>query len=50
MVVRNGKARPRQVTVGSGTIEIQAPRVNDRRVDEEGNRQRFTSAILPPYT
>lgn len=45
----NGKARPRQVTVGSGTVEIQAPRVNDRRVDGEGNRQRFTSAILPPY-
>ncbi len=22
MIVRNGKARPRQVTVGSGTIEI----------------------------
>lgn len=49
LVVRNGKARPRQVTVGSGTVEIQAPRVNDRRVDGEGNRQRFTSAILPPY-
>lgn len=49
MVVRNGKARPRQVTVGSGTIEIQAPRVNDRRMDTEGNRARFTSAILPPY-
>jgi transposase-like protein len=50
MVVRNGEVRPRQVTVESGTVEIQAPRVNDRRVDEEGNRQRFTSAILPPYT
>jgi len=49
LVVRNGKARPRQVTVGSGTVAIQAPRVNDRRVDTEGNRQRFTSAILPPY-
>jgi putative transposase len=48
-VVRNGKARPRQVTVGSGTIEIAAPRVNDRRTDADGNRQRFTSAILPPY-
>jgi putative transposase len=49
LVVRNGKARPRQVTVGSGTMEIAAPRVNDRRTDAEGNRQRFTSAILPPY-
>jgi len=49
MVVRNGKARERRVTVGSGTIEIKAPRIDDRRVDENGERQRFTSKILPPY-
>jgi transposase-like protein len=49
LVVRNGKARARKVTVGSGTIDIRAPRVNDRRVDEHGHRQRFTSEILPPY-
>jgi transposase-like protein len=49
LVVRNGKARSRRVTLGSGTIEIAAPRVNDRRTDADGNRQRFTSAILPPY-
>lgn len=49
LVVRNGKARTRKVTIGSGTIEVSAPRVNDRRTDEEGNRKRFTSAILPPY-
>lgn len=44
LVVRNGKAKPRNVTIGSGTIEVEAPRVNDRR---EGHA--FTSAILPPY-
>lgn len=49
LVVRNGKARPRKVTMGAGTVEVVAPRVNDRRVDEEGERQRFTSKILPPY-
>ncbi len=49
LVTRHGKARPRQVTIGSGTMTIEAPRVRDRRVDEEGHRQRFTSAILPPY-
>jgi putative transposase len=49
LVVRNGKARARKVTLGVGTIEVRAPRVNDRRVDEEGSRQRFTSQILPPY-
>ena len=30
-------------------MEVQAPRVNDRRVDDDGERQRFTSRILPPY-
>jgi transposase-like protein len=48
-VVRNGHARERKVTVGSGTLEVRAPRVDDRRVDGEGRRQRFTSQILPPY-
>ncbi len=49
LVVRNGKAQPRQVTLGSGTVEIAAPRVNDRRHGPDGERQRFTSKILPPY-
>ncbi len=49
MVVRNGKARARPVTMGSGTVEIRAPRVNDRRHGSDGERQRFTSKILPPY-
>jgi transposase-like protein len=44
LVVRNGKARPRKVSLGAGVIEIAAPRVNDRRPDH-----RFTSKILPPY-
>ena len=47
-VVRNGTARARKLTLGAGTVEITAPRVNDRRVIE-GERQRFTSEILPPY-
>jgi len=49
LVVRNGKARARKVTLGVGTIEVRAPRVNDRRVNEHDERQRFTSEILPPY-
>lgn len=48
VVVKNGKARPRNITVGSGTVELRAPRVNDKRV-VDGERQRFTSRILPPY-
>jgi transposase-like protein len=49
LVVRNGKAKERKVTCGAGTIAVKAPRVNDKRVDELGERQRFTSEILPPY-
>ncbi len=49
LVVRNGKARARHVTLGSGTVEIRAPRVNDQRQGPDGERQRFTSKILPPY-
>src|SRR5215218_3619780 len=49
LVVRNGRARERRVTVGSGTVAIRAPRVNDKRVDEAGERKRFGSRILPAY-
>ena len=49
LVVRNGKARVRKVTCGAGTLEIRSPRVNDKREDENGERRRFSSAILPPY-
>ena len=49
LVVRNGRARARQVTCGAGTLEVSAPRVNDKRVDAAGQPQRFTSRILPPY-
>ena len=49
LVVRNGRAPTRKLTLGTGTVEVQTPRVNDRRRDEEGQRQHFTSQILPPY-
>ncbi|MFK7874062.1 MAG: transposase, partial [Oligoflexales bacterium] len=43
-VVRNGKGKARKITTGAGTIDVQAPRINDKR---EGSK--FTSHILPPY-
>ncbi|MHB8293857.1 MAG: IS256 family transposase [Acidimicrobiales bacterium] len=49
LVVRNGHARPRVVTTGAGPIEVQVPRINDKRVDEEGERRRFRSEILAPW-
>ena len=44
LVVRNGRSRKRKVTIGSGTVEILAPRINDKRLDKK-----FVSNILPPY-
>lgn len=50
LVVRNGHAEPRQVLTSAGAVEVVAPRVNDKRIDEAtGARQRFASAILPPW-
>jgi transposase-like protein len=49
LVVRNGRHRARTIDTGIGAIEVSAPRVDDRRVDDEGDRCRFTSKILPPY-
>ncbi len=49
LVVGNGKGRTRKITLGAGTIPVSAPRVNDRRTDQDGVRRRFTSRILPPY-
>ena len=43
-VVRNGRARPRTIQCGAGGLQVQAPRVHDRRSDKK-----FSSEILPPY-
>ena len=49
LVVRNGHASERELQTGLGAIPVKQPRVNDKRVDDDGNRFRFTSDILPPY-
>jgi transposase-like protein len=49
LVVRNGHKPPRTILSGIGPIEVKQPRVNDRRIDENGVRFRFTSKILPRY-
>ena len=49
LVVRNGHCPERTIQTGLGDIEVRKPRVNDRRVDGDGQRIRFTSSILPPY-
>src|SRR4051794_14564467 len=50
LVVRNGRAGERRGAPRAGTVAVRAPRVNDKRVDEQtGERQKFNSKILPAY-
>ena len=50
LVVRNGSHAEREVMTAAGAIGVRAPRVNDKRIDEEtGERKRFSSAILPAW-
>jgi putative transposase len=50
LVVRNGYHYEREVLTAAGAVTVRAPRVNDRRVDpDSGERQRFSSAILPAW-
>jgi putative transposase len=46
-VVRNGFLPKRKITTGVGLVEVQQPRVRDRRPADEA--EVFTSKILPPY-
>jgi putative transposase len=46
-VVRNGHLPERAIQTGLGAVEVQQPRVRDRRPADR--REGFTSAILPPY-
>ena len=50
LVVRNGTSPARSIKTGAGSLDVEQPRVNDRRVDPiTGERQKFSSAILPPW-
>jgi transposase-like protein len=50
LVVRNGYHQQREVLTAAGAVAVKAPRVNDKRVDpDSGERQRFSSAILPAW-
>jgi transposase-like protein len=50
LVVRNGFHEPREVATAAGAVPVRAPRVNDKRIEEEtGERMRFSSAILPAW-
>ena len=46
-VVRNGYLPQRTILTGVGPVEVRQPRVQDRR--PAGQREKFSSAVLPPY-
>src|SRR5262249_9292021 len=46
-VVRNGSLPQRTILTGIGPVEVKQPRVQDRRPPQQ--REKFTSALLPPY-
>ncbi len=46
-VVRNGHLPERSVLTGLGPVPVKVPRVRDKR--PAGERESFSSAILPPY-
>ena len=48
LVVRNGFHAAREVATAAGAVPVQAPRVNDKRIDEAtGQRMRMTSPFGP---
>ena len=49
LVVRNGYAQEHTLVTGNGTLQVRAPWVEDKRVDEQGRKLRFSSQILPSY-
>ena len=48
-VTRNGYLPERGIQTGIGPVLVRVPRVRDRQSDNESERIRFTSFILPPY-
>ena len=49
LVVRNGYLPQRKIQTGIGQVAVRQPRINDKRLDHNGQRRRFSSKILPPY-
>src|SRR5207344_1468565 len=48
-VVRHGHLPEREVMTGIGAVAVRQPRVRDREPYRDGERIRFTPAIVPPY-
>ena len=48
-LVRHGHAPEREVQTGIGAVAVARPKVRDRGAGDDGERIRFTSAILPRW-
>ena len=48
-VARNGYLPEREIQTGIGPVAVKVPRIRDRQPENESERIRFTSSILPPY-
>ena len=46
-LVRHGHGPERTIQTGIGPVEVERVKIRDRAADEDGERIRFTSAILP---
>lgn len=49
LVVRNGHKDEREIQTGLGPVKVRQPRVDDRRIDANGQWMRIVSELLPPY-
>lgn len=49
LVVRNGRAKSRKIRTGVGTLEVEAPRVNDRRESAGGFVRRWCWSAMGPW-
>jgi putative transposase len=48
-VTRNGYLPERKIQTGIGPVTVKVPRVRDCEADQQTERIRFSSSILPPY-
>jgi transposase-like protein len=48
-LVRHGHLPEREIMTGIGAVAVRQPRVRDREPGRDGERIRFSPAILPPY-
>jgi putative transposase len=48
-ITRNGYLPEREIQTGIGQVPVKVPRIRDRQPENELDRIRFSSSILPPY-